>query len=69
MIKWIGTITSVIGSFLVAMTLPQIGYIFFLIGSFSWLLVAIKENDNALLTLNLVFFIANILGIINYVIR
>lgn len=66
-IKWFGTVTSIIGSFLVAGMLPEIGYIFFILGSASWLAAGIAEKDNALITLNLVFFIANIMGIINYV--
>ena len=67
-LKWFGTVTSIIGAFLVAGMLPQLGYIFFVLGSFSWLVVGIVSKDNALITLNLVFFIANILGIINYVV-
>lgn len=66
-IKWFGTVASIIGSFLVAGMLPQIGYIFFIFGSAAWLVAGIVEKDNALMTLNLVFFIANIFGIINYV--
>jgi hypothetical protein len=67
LIKWLGTVTSIIGAFMVAGMLPQIGYIFFIIGSAAWLVVGIISKDNALITLNLVFFIANIIGIINYV--
>jgi hypothetical protein len=66
-IKWFGTFTSIIGSFLVAGMMPQIGYLFFVLGSLAWLISGIIEKDNALVTLNLVFFIANIFGIINYV--
>jgi hypothetical protein len=66
-LKWFGTATSIIGAFLVAGMLPHIGYIFFVLGSFSWLIVGISTKDNALMILNLVFFIANIVGIINYV--
>lgn len=66
-VKWLGTVASIIGSFLVAGMLPQIGYIFFIVGSAAWLVAGIAEKDNALITLNLVFFIANIIGIINYV--
>jgi hypothetical protein len=67
-IKWFGTVTSIIGSFLVAGKMPEIGYIFFTLGSMSWLFVGVMTKDQALTTLNLVFFIANIFGIINYVI-
>ena len=60
--KWIGTIASVIGSFTLAMQFALVGYCLFLIGSVSWLIVGIKNRDKPLITLNLFFFAANILG-------
>jgi nicotinamide riboside transporter PnuC len=60
--KWIGTIASVIGSFTLALQFALIGYCLFLIGSVSWLIVGIKNRDKALITLNLFFFAANIIG-------
>lgn len=69
MLKWFGTATSIIGAFLVAGMLPQIGYIFFMLGSFSWLLVGIQAKDFPLISLNFVFFLANIVGVINYIVR
>jgi len=60
--KWIGTIASVIGSFTLALQFALIGYCLFLIGSVSWLIVGIKNRDKALITLNLFFFVANIIG-------
>lgn len=63
MIGWIGTITSILGSFLVAFHLFVIGYVLFLIGSFSWLIEGIKAKNKSLVTLNFTFFVANIIGI------
>jgi hypothetical protein len=64
-ISWIGTTASIIGSFLVAAHLFKIGYICFIIGSASWLFVGFKRKDSSLITLNGVFFLANIVGIYN----
>ena len=64
-ISWICTLTSIIGSFLVAFHLFQLGYILFLVGSLSWLTVAIVKKDKPLLILNATFFIANIIGVFN----
>lgn len=63
MIAWCGTITSVLGSFLVAFGILQIGYVLFLVGSISWLLVSVQRCDRALGMLNLVFLIANLVGL------
>ena len=64
MISWIGTLTSIIGSFAVAFGLMQLGYTLFLVGSACWLYVGFVKNDRALLTLNATFFVANIIGFI-----
>jgi hypothetical protein len=62
-IKWLGTLTSIIGSFVVAMQIFLPGYILFLVGSVSWLVVAKITKDRALALLNFVFMCANILGL------
>jgi hypothetical protein len=67
MIKWLGTVSSIIGAFLVASGLFFIGYIAFLIGSISWCIIGIKQSDKALITLNATFLVANILGFVNNV--
>ena len=64
-ISWIGTVASIFGSFLVAFNLQRYGYPVFIIGSTSWLYVGIKQKDFALVTLNGVFFFANIIGLCN----
>jgi nicotinamide riboside transporter PnuC len=68
MISWIGTLSSILGSFLVAFGVASVGYVAFLVGSFSWLVVAYKRRDRALALLNLTFFAANIIGIVRYTI-
>lgn len=66
MLAWIGTLASIIGSFMVATGVILIGYCFFTIGSASWLVVAYKRKDKALGLLNGTFFVANIIGLFNY---
>lgn len=65
LIKWLGTITSIIGAFTVANGLYTVGYSMFIIGSISWLYTGIRARDNALITLNGIFFLANIMGLYN----
>lgn len=67
MIKWLGTIASIIGAFLVASKIAFLGYVFFSFGSLFWLYIGIKQKDYSLITLNGVFFSANMLGLFNYV--
>ena len=65
-LAWIGTLSSICGSFLVAFGLMSLGYCAFLLGSTAWILVAIVRKDRALLVLNDAFFIANIIGLCRY---
>jgi hypothetical protein len=64
-ISWLGTLSSIIGAFLVASQIVFVGYLAFIIGSASWLFVGVTRRDNSLITMNLVFFLANILGLYN----
>lgn len=66
MLSWIGTLASIIGSFLVAAKFALVGYAFFIVGSLAWLIVAIKTKNSALGVLNGTFFCANIIGLFNY---
>jgi hypothetical protein len=68
MLAWIGTISSIMGSFLVALGIMGSGYICFITGSISWLIIAAIRRDKALGVLNGAFLIANIIGIVRYVI-
>lgn len=63
-IPWIGTITSILGSFAVAFGFMFWGYSLFLIGSGCWLTVAIVNRDKPLFVLNATFFVANIIGFV-----
>ena len=63
--SWLGTLASIIGSFLVAFHAFQFGYVLFIVGSASWLFVGFKRKDSALITMNLIFFLANIMGLYN----
>ncbi len=62
---WFGAITGIVGGFLVAFNFSysKFGYIFFLISAISWIIQAYKNNDKALLLLNLVFICINSIGI------
>jgi hypothetical protein len=68
MLAWIGTIASIMGSFLVALGIMGSGYICFITGSISWLIIAAIRQDKALGVLNGAFLIANVIGIVRYVI-
>lgn len=61
--SWIGTVASIIGAYLVAMQIILFGYIAFSIGSVTWLIVGIVRRDNALITMNGTFFVANMIGL------
>jgi hypothetical protein len=64
-VSWLGTLSSIIGAFLVASQIIFAGYLAFIIGSLSWLIVGFIRKDKSLITLNGTFFLANILGIYN----
>lgn len=62
LLAWVGTGSSILGSFLVAFGFLFAGYCAFLIGATAWLSVAIVRRDWSLLTLNGFFAVANIIG-------
>ena len=62
-ISWIGTISSILGAYLMALGYVQYGYIAFSIGSISCLYVAGNKKDMPLIVLNGAFFLANIIGL------
>lgn len=65
MIGWIGTVASIVGSFLVAFQVFVFGYLFFLVGSISWLWVGYIKKERSLITLNIFFLSANLVGLYN----
>jgi hypothetical protein len=62
-ISWLGTISSILGSFLVAFGYSNLGYPSFIIGSFCWLSIGFANKDKPLIVLNGTFLIANIIGV------
>lgn len=64
-IKWLGVITGVFGAFAVANTFYMVGYISFVISSAAWLYTGWRVKDNALMALNGIFFLANLMGLYN----
>lgn len=69
MLQWFGTITSVAGSFILALGFSLVGYIAFLFGSISWLVVGIKAGNNPLIILNSFFLLANMIGLYRVVLH
>lgn len=63
--KWVGTILSVAGAFILALKFILIGYILFTIGSAAWFLVGYVTKDKAMLVLNAFFLAADFLGLFN----
>lgn len=64
--EWTGTITGIAGALIIALNIDfnLIGFILFLISSTTWGWVAWNERRNSLLSLQLVFMIINIIGIL-----
>lgn len=62
-ISWIGTISSIVGAFLMAFGIVKLGYVCFSLGSISWLIIGVTKKDNPLIILNGTFFVANIIGL------
>lgn len=62
-ISWLGTVSSILGAYLMALGFAQYGYIAFSIGSISCLYVAGYKKDMPLIVLNGAFFLANIIGL------
>lgn len=63
--KWVGTITSVIGAFILAVGFMVAGYSLFILGSGAWFIVGFWTKDKAMLTLNAFFLAADFVGIFN----
>lgn len=66
-VSWLGTLTSIAGAFLVANGIFLQGYSIFATGAILWLIVAKIQKNAAMFFLELVFLIANINGIYNYI--
>jgi hypothetical protein len=64
-IGWFGTVTSIIGSFTVALHFMLAGYVLFLAGSISWFCVGLYRRDWSIAVLNGFFLTANMIGLYN----
>lgn len=61
--SWFGTLSSILGAFLVALGVTFFGYSAFLLGAGAWLTVAWQRGDKSLALLNATFFVANLIGL------
>lgn len=66
-VEFIGVITAIIGSFLVARNYLETGFILFFISSALLLYTAIKQKNHNLSLLQGVFLISNALGISKHI--
>ena len=66
-LETVGTICGIIGAFLVALKMGAYGYPFFFVSSFCLMTSAIALRQRNFIALQGVFFIANIIGLFNYV--
>ena len=63
LLSYLGTMASIVGSFVVASQIYLLGYTLFLIGSGCWLAVAVARKDGSLMLLNGTFLMANLWGL------
>ena len=66
-LETVGTICGIIGAFLVALKMGAYGYPFFFVSSFCLMTSAIALRQRNFIALQGVFFVANIIGLFNYV--
>ena len=62
-LSWVGTVSSVMGSFIVALGFSLVGYCAFLVGAVTWLTVGILGKNKPLIVLNGFFLAANMIGL------
>lgn len=66
LLETIGTICGIIGAFLVAFKLGNLGYPFFFVSSMCLMVSAVGFKQKNFMALQGVFFLANVIGLINY---
>jgi len=64
-LSWLGTGSSILGSFAVAGHFFLIGYTAFLIGAAALLTVFVKNRDWSMIVLQCFFMVANLIGLYN----
>lgn len=64
-LKWIGTVTGVVGAVIVASNTGYviIGFSLYLVSSTCWTVVAYRVNERSLFIQQLVFALINLIGI------
>ena len=65
-LETLGTMCGIIGAFLVAMKFGHVGYPFFFVSSLALMLSAIQKRQGNFIALQGTFFIANVIGLFNY---
>jgi len=65
-LETLGTLCGIIGAFLVAMKYGNLGYPFFFISSLCLMVSAIGFKQRNFIALQGVFFLANVIGLFNY---
>jgi len=65
-LETIGTICGIIGAFLVAFKMGNLGYPFFFVSSMCLMVSAVGFKQKNFIALQSVFFLANVIGLINY---
>ena len=65
-IEFIGVLSGIAGSFLVANAIFQYGYLLFLISSMLLVITALKQRNYNLVLLQGVFLLANINGVFTF---
>ncbi len=63
-IKWIATITIVVGAVLNSLELSPANFYFMLTGTGLWFIVGMLWFDRALITLNAVIFVIHFIGLV-----
>ena len=64
-VKWVGTITGVVGAFILALNIPLSGWgwTLFLFSSLSWTFAAIVMKDMSLAVLQFAFVVVDMIGV------
>ena len=69
-LKWVASILGLLGASMIALNVEESKYafIFFILSSMIWTYSCIKVKDWALASLNVGFFIVNIIGIYRWIV-
>ena len=68
-LEWFACVVTVIGNMFLILGRPEIvvySYLFFLVGNFLWMKIALNRDMKALLVMNIIFLIMSVVGFINW---